>query len=403
EGGVSGSIEDFAFANETALSLPQLLTSATAMPGSIVGSNGNAILDTSTAASLSGSGNDSIWGTGASDTLVAGIGDEYLLAAGDGASLSGSFGNDTLVGAGANDTVVAGNGNQELYAFGTGDVLVGGMGDDTLFGGVGPDTLVAGTGNTVMHGGAAGDTVALTAGATVTFDPGTMSSTELIELPIGMSLSDFTAFQGTNGDLILQSLSDNTTAVTKGFYSDGANSKLWMISDSTGAAQLLSQWLDSQGPPPPSGYQQEIDEFRQAFAASLGDTLNQIGQQDGTIPEPSRFVPTDPGDQYQFEGVDTQNITVQGGTVTVRSSKDDQITRTTLQTGSTSKAVTTPIWGDVTVPGWQSFAPYSSLTPMQIEATSLELNQLIDGSLVVTEATDASGQAGFLLTELPSV
>jgi len=401
DGGLTGSIGSFDFAGGTQLSLEGLLAQASVTPGSIAGSSGSALLDTSTASSLSGSGNETILGVGASDTLVGGIGDEYLLGAGSAASINGGVGADTLVGAGAQDTVVAGNGNQQLYALGTGDVLSGGIGNDTLYGGAGADTLISGSGNTVMYGGAVADSIALTAGATATFYPSGTSSSELIELPTGMTFADFTAYAGTNGDLILESVSGGTTAVIKGFYSGGSGGKLWMISDGSGA-QLLSQWLDTQQPSTSSGYQQEIDELRQSFAENLTSTLNQIGEQDDSIQQPAGALPSYPGFQYQFNGVTTDNVTVQGGAATLGNSEDAQTTSTTLQTGSTTYEVTTPVYQEVTVPGWQEFVLDSSLTQQEIDNFENASSNSV-GNLSVQASTDASGNPGFLITDLPSV
>ena len=400
DGGLTGSVSDFEFADGTKLTLSELLTSATVAPGSIAGFSGNAILDASTGASLSGSGNDTIVGTGASDTLVGGAGDEYLLVAGGESSISGGFGNDTLVGGGTQDTVAAGNGNQQLYAFGTGDVLAGGMGDDTLHGGVGSDTLIAGIGSTAMYGGAGTDSIVLAAGATTAFYPSSTGGLELIELPGGMTLADFTSYRGAGGDLILQSISGGTTAVIKGFYGGGAGGKLWMIADGTGSAQLLSQWLGSNQPPPPSGYEQEMDQLRQAFGISLVTELNQIGQHGGTIPQPLRTPANAPGDEYQFNGVTSQDVLVQGGSATLASSADDQRTFTNLQTGSTTERVTTPVYGEAFVPGWQTFIPDILVGPEVVEDMENQPSNNGNG-FSIERGTDSFGNSGFFVTEIP--
>ena len=398
---LAGSIGAFEFADGAQLSLAGLLASAADEAGSVTGSDGSAILNTSSSASLSGSGDDTILGIGASDTLVAGLGDEYLLATGNDASVNGGFGSDTLIGSGANDTVEAGNGNQQLYGLGTGDVLIGGIGDDTLYGGTGPDTLVAGTGNTVMCGSSAEDSIVLSAGGTVTLNPSSTSTTEVIELPAGMTLADFTAYEGANGSLILQSLSGGTTAVINGFYSDSSG-KVWMIANSSGQGELLSDWLDSLQTPPPSSYEEEIDSLREAFAANLEGTLNQIGQQGGSIQSPENTAPTYPGFQYQFSGVTTENVTVQGGVLTVGNSDDYQSTTTNLQTGSTTEPVTTPVYGEVTIPGWQEFIPDSSLTQLEIDNLENESSGNNGQGLSVQPGTNSSGDPGYIVTSLPS-
>lgn len=400
DGGLAGSINQFAFADGSQLTLAQLLASANVMPGSIAGANGDGVINTTPNASLSGSGNDAILATGASDTLTAGVGTESLLVSGADASVIGGSGTETLVGAGNGDTVVGGNGNQKLAGFGTADVLVGGLGDDTLVGGAGYDTLIAGTGNTVMYGGAQADSIVLTAGSTVTYYPGSASATELIELPAGMKLADFTAVQGTNGDLILQSTSGDTTAIIKGFYGANSSGKLWMIADSAGDAEPLSVWAGSQGQPP-SSYAQEIADLQQEFEANLTATLNQVGQQGGKLSSPSSSFAQGPGNEYQFNGVTTQNVTAQGGAANLGNSDSDQTTFTVTQTGSTSYTVTTPTYGEVTIPGWQDFIPDSSLTALQIETMDNESGVGNPYGLSIQATTDA-GVQGFEVTQLPT-
>ncbi|WP_229720890.1 beta strand repeat-containing protein [Dyella nitratireducens] len=401
QGGLAGNIDQFAFADGTQLTLAELLASANVMPGSIVGASGDAFINTSPAVSLSGSGNDTILATGASDTLTAGIGIESLLASGNEASLIGGSGSETLVGAGNEDTVAGGSGNQQLDGFGTADVLVGGLGDDTLVGGAGYDTLVAGTGNTVMYGGAQADSIVLTAGSTVTYYPGSASATELIELPVGMTLTDFTAEQGTNGDMILQSTTGGTTAIIKGFYGTNSSGKLWMVADSAGAAEPLAVLIGSSQSQPPSNYTQEVADLQQEFEANLTATLNQAGQQGGGLSKPSASFAQGPGNEYQFNGITTQNVTAQSGAANLGNSDNEQTTFTVTQTGSTTYAVTTPTYGEVTIPGWEEFIPDSSLTSLQIETMDNESGVGNPYGLSIQATTDAGGQ-GFEVTQLPT-
>ena len=398
DGGLGGSIGGFDFADGTQLTLGGLLTAATATPGSLAGANGNAILNTTADASLSGGyGNDSILGTGASDTLTAGSGSQYLLGAGDDDSITGAFGNDTLVGDGASDTLVAGNGSQELYGIGTGDVLIGGMGDDTLYGGVGNDTFVSGTGGTVIYGGNTGDSLVLTEGADVTFYPSSTNGVELIQLPNQMTLADFTSYEGAGGDLILQSLSGDTTAVIEGFYS-GTNQKTWLITDSSGTTQSLSTWVSSNQQPP-SNYQAQIAGLEQAYAANLPAILNQVGQQGGSISDPGYVFTQTPQSQYQFDGVTTEDVAVQGGVLNLGSSADVQSSYTVLQTGSTTYTETIPQYSEVTIPGSTSFIPDSSLDSLDQSNIQNEVGG--NGGFSVEEGTDANGDPGYQVTMLP--
>lgn len=364
DGGLAGSINDYALADGTTLTLEQFLTEANVTSETIAGAAGTAVLSASADVSLSGGG-----------------------------------GNDTLVGAGTSDTIVAGTGNQQLVGAASDDVLVGGVGDDTMFGGVGNDTFVSGTGSAVIHGGDLSDTLLLTQGAGVTFYPSNGSGIELIELPENMTLADFTSYLGPDGDLIVQSLSGDTTAVIKGFSSSGSTGKTWMIADSSGSIQLLSAWVDSQHTAQ-SGYEAEVAELAQEFGANLTATLQQMGKQGGSISDPSNSVTSGPQDQYQFNGISTQSSTVQGGTLNLGSSDDDQSTYTSLQTGSTTYDETVPVYSEVTVPGSQQFVADSSLSPADLVNMQNAVGSTNYGVSVET-GTDASGDQGYWITTLP--
>ncbi|MFL5215189.1 MAG: calcium-binding protein [Microvirga sp.] len=120
-----------------------------------------------------GPGNDFLMADGVDATLSGGQGNDQLVGAdftfigqpaprnlidgGDGADtvlgdtgndyLNGENGDDTVVADGGNDTVLGGDGNDYLSAGAGDDVVVGGIGNDTLFAGSGSDYLVGGDGD----------------------------------------------------------------------------------------------------------------------------------------------------------------------------------------------------------------------------------------------------------------
>ena len=316
DGGLTGSIGQFDFADGSHDTLAQLLTAASFQSTTIPGAAGDLIFDGTTAASL-----------------------------------IGGIGQDTLIGLGSDDTLIAGSGDQELYGFGSNAVLAGSIGDDTLHGGVGDDTLIAGTGTTVMDGGQGTDFYMLTAGGTVTINPSATAGTEVLELPAGMSFSDYTAYQAGDGDLILKSVSGGTTAVIKGFYLSNSPNKTWVLADDTDLPQFLTYWLTSQNQVTKgSTYTQEIEELRQAYAAKLGATLQDIGVKGSSLTDPADPAPANPSYDYQFTGVTTQNVSVEGGSLTLPSSQDIEYSYTTTTT-TTTRTIASPVYGVVTVPG----------------------------------------------------
>jgi Ca2+-binding RTX toxin-like protein len=90
-----------------------------------------------------------IIGSGYSDTLASGNGDDFLFGGDGNDQLLGWDGNDTLVGALQDDTLSGGNGN---------DLIAGGNGADRLTGGNGNDLIAGGQGQDMLYGNAGADT-----------------------------------------------------------------------------------------------------------------------------------------------------------------------------------------------------------------------------------------------------
>ena len=149
KGGLDGAINSFTFdSTATTLTLAQLITQASTSSADLTGANGNLIVGTGDGNSLTGgSGADSVYGWGNSDTLTASTGNTLLTATGDLALVQGGTGNDSLNGWGTSDTLVAGSGNDQLTATGNDALLVGGAGTDTLNAAGLAATLQGGSGN----------------------------------------------------------------------------------------------------------------------------------------------------------------------------------------------------------------------------------------------------------------
>ena len=282
------------------------------------------------------------------DSVLSGTNGRVVLDGDADASVTGGSGNDTLVATGTGDTLTAGVfGSQVLYGFGSNDQLVGGLGDDTLYGGQ-DATFTASGGDTVIYGGSGFDTYVLTAGGTVTINlvngaPGFQT----IMLPFQWSVADFTAVEGTNGDLILKSLSDNTTAIIKGFYLQ-PDPAAWFVKDSNGDSQeLLSMVTPSSGggSGPDTSYQAQIGELLTEYQANTLVTLNQIGTHGGLIEDPDRSTRTTPNSSFTFNGVTVDNLAVTGGNLSVEASESDQ-----SQTATGIMYGEKPVYGPLTVP-----------------------------------------------------
>ena len=97
-----------------------------------------------------GTGNDTVTGSNANDTIDTGAGDDSVNAGGGNDLVRGGEGNDTLDAGGGDDTVDAGAGN---------DLVRGGEGNDNVTAGDGNDTVDAGPGNDTVDGGRGNDSL----------------------------------------------------------------------------------------------------------------------------------------------------------------------------------------------------------------------------------------------------
>jgi YD repeat-containing protein len=364
DGGLGGTISQFEFSNGTTLDLAQLVAQAQLTSATVSGANGEIILNNAAAASL-----------------------------------TGGIGNDTIYGYGANDTIIAGSGNQDIFGANAGDVLGGSIGSDTLHGGAGDATLIGGAGNTVMYGGTGNDFYQLTQGATATIYPTGSSGAEVIYLPTGMTMGDFTSIQDPNGDLVLQSLIDNTSAIVKGFYLPSTSEKTWLIADATEAPQFLGHFV---GAPVTTGdtYAEQMTWLRNAYASKLGAVLNAIGEGGGSITDPANvIVPGTPDENYQFNGVSVQNVTVTGSNGSAfymaGSSENEDITTNTT-TSSTTETISTPIYTEETLGGGTYFVAAGDAVDLSDQPTNTITSY---GNEIFSNVTNASGAViGFDVT-----
>lgn len=354
DGGLQGSIGTFDFADGSQLTLAKLLSAGHVESSTLGGANGNFILD----------------GT-----------------AGD--SLEGGTGSDTLVGTGVGDTIEAGSGNQSLYGYGSGDVLVAGVGDDTIYGS-GDDTLAAGSGNSTLYGGPGQNTYLLTQGGSATlYGSSAASGPQVILLPAGTTAADFSPHVSPDGDLILQSDSGDTLAVIRGFYSDADANTAWILADQSGDSQLLRDWVSTSsqgstggGTSGSSGYASEVQAALEEYQANLTITLNEMGIDGATIVDPTGH---SLANQYNFTGVSTQNLTVQGGSLYVGGGSDSVQWQTiTTYEGTETESYSVPEYSTYTTPGSFTFVPENDADLANLETDGITLTPVT-----------VNGQTGF--------
>src|SRR5882757_8045921 len=212
-----------------------------------------------------------------------------------------------------------------------------------------------------------------------------------------MTLSQFNAFADGDGNLVLQSDTGDTTVIVKDFYSSVLSQKTWFIADGTEAPQFLGVWVGSQGSQSSSTYSQQIAALREADAIKNGVSLNSIGEQGGTIADPSRTIlPGSPNEQYQFNGVTTLNETVSGGVLDVASSENDQATYTYVSTPTTASFFT-PTYATASSSGGTYFLPVNNSVIDLSGGANGQYNDY-NGELISNVDDSAGNQIGIDLT-----
>lgn len=91
------------------------------------------------------------------DVVIAGGGDDLVMAKDGDDEIYGGTGNDTLCGQDGDDVLYGGKGNDILEGMNNNDVAIGGLGNDVVYGDAGDDILSGGAGRDVIRGGSGED------------------------------------------------------------------------------------------------------------------------------------------------------------------------------------------------------------------------------------------------------
>ncbi|SDY89523.1 Ca2+-binding protein, RTX toxin-related [Collimonas sp. OK242] len=295
--------------------------------------------------------------TQSAPVTLAGYGGNLIFAAHGNASLVGSSGNDTLYGWGNGDTLVAGSGNNTLYGEDANDILVGGTGLDVLYGGTGNDTMIAGTGENTLIGGQSSDAFMLTEGGVTTINSSTQSGIETLWLPEGMRLSDFFAVQ-VGKDLYINSNSLDTTTIIKGYFNPQPQNVGWVLGGDNDSPVFLQTWVTAQQANLSGGatdYSGKISTLEQAYKAQLTTDLTSNGKSGAGLN--NNVSRANVGDYYRndangiagrvvnytFNGVKIDKLTASGGNLAL-DSIDDNVDTTQVHETTVTGYKTVPVY-----------------------------------------------------------
>jgi serralysin len=106
-----------------------------------------------------GAGNDTLFGTSASEQFNGGEGNNILYGNGGNDLFIAGAGNDQAYGGNGNDRFELGDGTNTAYGNGGNDTFITGLGNDTIYGGSGNDVVDAGNGNNLVYGNGGNDRV----------------------------------------------------------------------------------------------------------------------------------------------------------------------------------------------------------------------------------------------------
>jgi Ca2+-binding RTX toxin-like protein len=203
---------------------------------------------------VGGAGNDTMMGDDASDTMFGGLGDDDMYGGAGDDTMHGGEGNDVMSGGDGTDTMYgdagndimngdAGDDNLSMYG-GTGDdVLNGGTGDDNLWGEAGNDLIYSSEGQDNIDGGADYDTIVFSG------SNGNGEGNETYATG-GTGINYFQFMAGSVGDLILESLGEDTldfSLYDHGISLDMGSTERQQVSTWTDGSNTLSLWVTLKG------------------------------------------------------------------------------------------------------------------------------------------------------------
>lgn len=139
-------------------------------------------------------------------------------------------GNDTVIGS-ADSELILGNDGQDSISSGEGnDTLFGGKGNDQLFGGAGDDFLSGDRDIDTLTGGQGSDTFALSTGGGLDIITDFENTTDYIQLPVGVSISDILIqAAGANTILSLRSTGEQLAQLNNVQASSIATARLLLL------------------------------------------------------------------------------------------------------------------------------------------------------------------------------
>jgi Ca2+-binding RTX toxin-like protein len=149
-------------------------------------------------------------------------------------------GNDTVIGSTISELIVGNDGQDSLSGGDGNDSLFGGKGNDQLFGGAGDDFLSGDRDIDTLTGGQGRDTFALSTGGGLDIITDFDNTTDYIQVPVGVSISD----------ILIQTAGANTLLSLRSTGEALAQLNNVQASSITTANLLLANQQPLESPPP---------------------------------------------------------------------------------------------------------------------------------------------------------
>ncbi len=180
-----------------------------------------------------------IYANSSNDSVISGIGDDFIFGQNGADFIDGGKGNDYISGGEGDDQINGNEGDDKIFGDIGNDFILGGLGNDLIWGGSGVDSIDCGDGNDLVRAGLGDDEIYAGLGNDKIYGE---AGADKIFLQFGNNY----AFGGLGGDVIYGGNGDDKIYGEDGddFITDGAGSDI--INGGSGSDTIIIEALKNQ-------------------------------------------------------------------------------------------------------------------------------------------------------------